>query len=113
MDNDNKYTIPKEKREQLGNYIRKARLNHIPDKIGLNKLAEITNSSNSLISNLENGKILKISPFLLKDLANGLDIDYKILYKIVGYLNNNEKTDIIKRNEKNLKLLYGREVKKK
>lgn len=105
MDNDNKYTIPKEKREQLGNYIRKARLNHIPDKIGLNKLAEITNSSNSLISNLENGKILKISPFLLKDLANGLDIDYKILYKIVGYLNNNEKTDIIKRNEKKSKVI--------
>lgn len=105
MDNENKYSIPKEKREELGNYIRKARLNHIPKRFGINELAEITNTSISLLSKLENGKIQRITPFLLQDIAKGLEIDYKILYKIVGYLNDNEKTDIIKRSEKKSKVI--------
>lgn len=90
MDNENRYIVSKEKREKLGNYIKETRLNHIPNKIGLNELAEITNSSNSLISNLENGKIQRINPFLLQDIAKGLEVDYKILYKIVGFLNEEE-----------------------
>lgn len=90
MMEENRYSVSKEKREKLGNYIKETRLNHIPNKIGLNELAEITNSSNSLISNLENGKIQRINPFLLQDIAKGLEVDYKILYKIVGFLNEEE-----------------------
>lgn len=90
MNNENKYAISKEKREQLGNYIKEARLNHIPNKLGITELAEITDSSISLLSKLENGKIQRITPFLLQDVAKGLEIDYKILYKIVGFLSNNE-----------------------
>ena len=90
MNNENKYAISKEKREQLGNYIKEARLNHIPNKLGITELAEITDSSISLLSKLENGKIQRITPFLLQDIAKGLEIDYKILYKIVGFLSDNE-----------------------
>lgn len=91
MENECKYNILKNKREELGNYIKEARKNYLPSNIGLNKFAEISGISSSLISKIENGKILKISPFLLQDIADSLDIDYKELYKIVGYLDKNEK----------------------
>lgn len=101
MDNENRYIVSKEKREKLGNYIKETRLNHIPNKIGLNELAEITNSSNSLISNIENGKIQRINPFLLQDIAKGLEIDYKILYRIVGFLN--EEDSLVEEKQPNIK----------
>lgn len=113
MEFENKYIISKEKRKELGNYIKKARLNHLPNKLGLNELAELTNTASSLISNLENGKIQKINPFLLQDIANGLEIDYKILYKIVGFLNENEKTEIFKRNEEKKSMVIVWERNKK
>lgn len=113
MNPENKYIISKEKREKLGKYIKEARLSHLPNKLGLNELAEITNTASSLISNLENGKIQKINPFLLQDIANGLEIDYKILYKIVGFLNDNE--NIIENKEKKEKksmiIIWEREKK--
>lgn len=87
MMEENRYSVSKERRIELGNYIKKARSNHTPNKLGLNELAEITNTAGSLISNLENGKIQRINPFLLQDIAKGLEVDYKILYKIVGFLN--------------------------
>lgn len=87
------YIVPKEKRIKLGNYIKETRLNSSYRKLGLNELSDITGISNSLISNLENGKIQKINPFLLQDIAKGLEIDYKILYKIIGYLDNDIKLD--------------------
>ena len=87
---ENRYSVSKEKRIELGKYIKKARLNQIPNKIGLNRLAEITNIASSLISNLENGKIQRINPFLLQDIAKGLEIDYRTLYKIVGFLDEEE-----------------------
>lgn len=90
MMEENRYSVSKERRIELGNYIKKARLNHTPNKLGLNELAEITNSAGSLISNLENGKIQRINPFLLQDIAKGLEVDYKILYKIVGFLDEEE-----------------------
>ena len=87
------YIVPEEKRIKLGNYIKETRLNSSYRKLGLNELSDITGISNSLISNLENGKIQKINPFLLQDIAKGLEIDYKILYKIIGYLDNDIKLD--------------------
>ena len=113
MNSINRYIISEEKRKQLGNYIKEARLAHLPNKLGLNELAEITGTASSLISNLENGKIQKINPFLLQDIAMGLGIDYKILYKIVGFLNENEKensTEIQKNKEKkSMVIIWERE----
>lgn len=57
----------------------------------MNQLATKIDITNSLISKLENGVTQKISPFLLKQLAKGLRIDYRELYKIVGYLDDDEK----------------------
>lgn len=84
--NNSKYVIPKERREKLGEYIKDLRTNKCSKKYGVNELADIVGITSSLISNLENGKIQKINPFLLKDVANALEIDYKILYKMVGFI---------------------------
>lgn len=88
MEKIDKYAIDENKRIELGKFIREKR-----EKLGLglNQLAIKIDITNSLISKLENGVTQKISPFLLKQLANGLRIDYKELYKIVGYLDEDEK----------------------
>lgn len=88
MEKIDKYAIDGNKRIELGKFIREKR-----EKLGLglNQLAIKIDITNSLISKLENGVTQKISPFLLKQLANGLRIDYKELYKIVGYLDEDEK----------------------
>lgn len=85
-DEKNKNIILEEKRIKLGEYIKDTRLNKSAIKYGLNELAEAIGVTNSVISNLENGKIQKINPFLLQDIAEVLGIDYKILYKIVGFI---------------------------
>ncbi|MCS5421878.1 MULTISPECIES: helix-turn-helix domain-containing protein [Psychrilyobacter] len=79
----NKYVVNSEKRKKLGEYIKKIREQK---KLGMNQLSIKISVTNSLISKLENGLTQKISPFLLKEIAKGLRVDYKELYKIVGYL---------------------------
>lgn len=80
---ENDYTVPEEIRKKLGNYV-KNRREHLG--IGLNQISVKTDVASSLWSRLENGKVLKINPFLLQKIGEGLKIDYKELYKIVGYL---------------------------
>ena len=89
------YIISKEKRIELGKYIKDLRINKLTSKYGLNDFAEAVGVASSVISNLENGKIQKINPFLLQDISKILGIDYKILYKIVGFLSEDEKLEII------------------
>lgn len=83
----NKYVISKEKRKKLGDFIKNKRetLN-----LGLNQLSIKIDVTTSLIHRLENGQTQKISPFLLKEVARGLRIDYKELFKIVGYLDDED-----------------------
>lgn len=90
-DKINDYVVPVEIREKLGAYI-KARRDELA--IGLNQISVKTGVASSLWSRLENGKVLKINPFLLKKIGEGLKIDYKELYKIVGYLDE-DKNEII------------------
>lgn len=77
------YFVPEEKRIELGNYLKKSR-----EKIGfgLNQFTLKIGITSSLYSRLENGKLYKINPYLLQKIADGLKIDYKELYKIIGYL---------------------------
>lgn len=83
----NDYVVPEEIRKKLGKYLKNAReINNF----GLNQLAIKVDVVSSLLSRLENGKVLKINPFLLKKISEGLRIDYKELYKIVGYLDDND-----------------------
>ena len=79
----NKYIVSEKNRIELGRYIRDIRIKR---GLGLNQLSVKISVVNSLISKLENGLTQKISPFLLKEVAKGLRIDYKELYKIVDYL---------------------------
>lgn len=91
VDKINDYIVPEEIRKKLGEYIKERR-----EKlgIGLNQISLKTDVANSLWSRLENGKVLKINPFLLKKVGEGLRIDYKELYRIVGYLDE-EKKEIV------------------
>ncbi len=84
-----------DKAEVLGIYIKKIRQQKFPK---LENFSIATGINKGTLSRLENGKLAKnISPFLLKDVAKGLNIDYKDLYKIVGYL---DEEDAIKGEEK-------------
>lgn len=83
----NDYIIPEEVRTKLGEYIKNIREQN---GLGLNQLAVKIDVVSSLLSRLENGKVLKVNPFLLKKISEGLKIDYKELYKIVGYLEEDE-----------------------
>lgn len=83
----NDYIVPEEIRIKLGEYIKQIREKN---NLGLNQLAVKIDVVSSLLSRLENGKVLKINPFLLKKISDGLKIDYKKLYKIVGYLDDEE-----------------------
>lgn len=86
----NKYIVNQEKREKLGQYIKRIR----EEKgLGLNQLAIKIEIVSSLLSKLENGLTQKISPFLLKKISEGLKIDYKELYKIIGYLDEEDFID--------------------
>ncbi|MCX3068449.1 XRE family transcriptional regulator [Cetobacterium somerae] len=100
----NDYIIPEEIRTKLGEYIKNIREQN---GLGLNQLAVKIDVVSSLLSRLENGKVLKVNPFLLKKISEGLKINYKELYKIVGYLEEDE--EIPKVETKLVELpVYGR-----
>ena len=87
MEKENDYIISIETRKLLGEFIKEKReflgfgLNQISLKGGISK---------ALWSRLENAKLSKINPFLLQKVGKALNIDYKELYKIVGFLDKNE-----------------------
>ena len=56
----------------------------------VNQLSVKADINKSLISRIEKGQLLKINPFLIKKLASALKIDFKELYKIVGYLDDDD-----------------------
>ncbi|MGL5049655.1 helix-turn-helix domain-containing protein [Cetobacterium sp.] len=76
---------------QLGNYINQLREER---GIGFNQLALMSNLNVRTLNDILNAKIKKINPFHLKRIAKVLKIDYKELYRIVGYLDNGDLFDI-------------------
>ena len=81
------YIVSEEMRIKLGNFLKNKRESK---NYGLNQFCMNSGIQTSLYSRLENGKVQKINPYLLKKIAQGLKIDYKELYKIVGYLDEDE-----------------------
>lgn len=77
------YIVSEEMRIKLGNFLKDKRESK---HYGLNQFCMNSDIQTSLYSRLENGKVQKINPYLLKKIAKGLRIDYKELYKIVDYL---------------------------
>ncbi len=75
--------VADEKLKELGLYIKKIR----EEKgFGTNQLAAKMDISPSYITRLEKGQIATVHPYLLKSVAEAMRIDYKELYKIVDYL---------------------------
>lgn len=75
--------IPEESRKKLGEYLEKVRLDK---KIEFNQLALKSNINVKSLKEILYGKSKKTNPFYLQRIASALRIDYKELYKIVGYL---------------------------
>lgn len=90
------FMVSEDGRKKLAVFIKKIREKK---DFGLNQLALKAGIQKTILSRLEAEKILKINPFILKNLAEALGIDYKDLYQIVGYL---EEKDAPKEQEGNL-----------
>ncbi|ERT68900.1 hypothetical protein HMPREF0202_01224 [Cetobacterium somerae ATCC BAA-474] len=77
------FETPQENRIELGNYIKKLR---ISQDISLTQLADLAKINISDLHKIEHGTKIKINPFQLKKLAKLLNVDYKSLYRIVNFL---------------------------
>lgn len=75
--------IPEEKRKQLGDYIEKLKNEN---KLGFNQLAIKSGINVRSLNEILYAKGKRINPFSLQRLGYALRIDYKELYKIIGYL---------------------------
>lgn len=79
----NSFDVPVEKRKKLAQYIKKLRLEK---KYGFNQFALKANINVGDLNRLEKGEKKKVNAFQLMNIASALGIDYKKLYKIIGYL---------------------------
>lgn len=75
--------VPEEKRKELAEYIVKLKDER---KLGFNQLALKSNLNVRSLTDILNGTIRRINPFQLKNLAVALKVNYLNLYKIVGYI---------------------------
>lgn len=87
LDKSNDYIISEKIRVELANFVKKEREK---TNLGLNQISIKADVASSIWSRLENAKLSKINPFLLQKVGKALNIDYKELYKIVGFLDKNE-----------------------
>ncbi|WP_028856976.1 XRE family transcriptional regulator [Psychrilyobacter atlanticus] len=78
-----KFNVNEEQRDLLGKLIREKRLEK---GLSQGQLAYKTGINNADIHRLEKGDKKKINPYYLRRVAEALDLDYKILYKMVDYL---------------------------
>ena len=87
LDKSNDYVISEKIRIELANFVKQKREE---TNLGLNQISIKADVASSIWSRLENAKLSKINPFLLQKVGRALNIDYKELYKIVGFLDKNE-----------------------
>lgn len=81
------FDIPEEKRIKLGELVKRLRLEK---NYGMNQFALKVGINISDIHKIENAQKKKINPYQLRLIGEGLKIDYRDLYKIVGYLDEEE-----------------------
>jgi len=77
------FDIPEELRKKLGEHIRSIREKR---GLGLNQAAIKAGINIADLHKIENATKNKVNPYQLKAIGEALRIDYKELYKIVGYL---------------------------
>ena len=80
--------IREELRKKLGDYIEELRNKK---NYGFNQLSIKSGVNVKSLNEIINGKAKKVNPFHLKKLAKALNVDYREFYKIVGYLDEDEK----------------------
>ncbi len=100
------FDVPLEKRKAVGELIKKTREEK---KLTLVEVSEKSRVGISDLHKIENGIKIKINPFQLKAIGNGLNVDYKIFYKIVGFLeeedfNSAKDNKVVKNELKNFKI---------
>lgn len=88
---NNNNEIPEELRIKLGNYIEELRQKR---DYGFNQLALKSGVNVKSLNEIIYGKSKKVNPFHLQKIAKALNIDYKELYRIVGYLDE-DKNEIV------------------
>lgn len=91
MEENDKAEVKEELRKILGDFIEKYRIKR---KLGFNQLALKSGVNVRSLNEIIYGKAKRVNPFHLQKIAKALNIDYKELYKIVGYLNE-DKNEII------------------
>lgn len=84
--------IDDDKLKALANYLNTIKNDR---NIGFNQLALKAGIGSAVLNNILSGTIKKVNPFFLQGLAKAFRIDYKILYRIVGYLDSNENDKLI------------------
>lgn len=80
--------IKEELRIKLGNYIEELRNKR---NYGFNQLAVKSGVNVKSLNEIINGKAKKVNPFHLKKIAKALNVDYREFYKMVEYLDADEK----------------------
>lgn len=92
--------ISEERRRELGSYIEKIKNDR---NLGFNQLAIKSKVNVRALNEILYGKSKKANPFHLQRIAEALKIDYKELYRIVGYLSKDdfEKDGLLKQISKN------------
>lgn len=91
MEENDKAEVKEELRKILGDFIEKYRIKR---KLGFNQLALKSGVNVRSLNEIIYGKAKRVNPFHLQKIAKALNIDYKELYKIVGYLDE-DKNEII------------------
>lgn len=77
------FEILPQKRIDLGNYLKEKREEK---RISIINLTDLTGLFPSDLMKIENGTLNIINPLKLKKIAEVLKLNYKELYKIIGYL---------------------------
>ncbi|UUV16974.1 XRE family transcriptional regulator [Fusobacteria bacterium ZRK30] len=104
------YEVNYENRMKLAKLLKDAREKK---DLKVNQLSVKADINKSLISRIEKGQLLKINPFLIKKLASALKIDFKELYKIVGYLEEDDfgTSETTLKESSNLDIIEGEYIK--
>lgn len=78
-----KFDVDLKKKQELGNYIKQIRKEK---ELTLSDISKKTKIALSDLHKIENGTKIKTNPFQLKALSEVLMVDYKIFYKMCGFL---------------------------
>ena len=97
-----KFSVDLDKSMELGLILKKAR-----EHLGLStsQASQLSSVSTTDINDLENGKRLKINPIILQELSIIYKINVLDLYRVIGYINENDIDNYIEKTKRTEKLM--------